>query len=61
MTCRPRRFWVGSFADRWNRDGVFPAVLQGDDELGFFIIDEREIARSRIQLERLKRLLENSL
>jgi hypothetical protein len=61
MTCRPRRFWVGSFADWCNRDGVFPAVLQGDDELGFFIIDEREIARSRIQLERLKRLLENSL
>jgi hypothetical protein len=35
VTCRPRRFWVGSFADWCNRDGVFPAVPQGDDELGF--------------------------
>jgi hypothetical protein len=51
---------VGSF-DWCNRDGVFPAVFQGDDELGFFVIDDREITRCRIQLERLKRLLENSL
>ena len=35
VTSPPRRFWVGSLADWCNRDGVFPAVPQGDDELGF--------------------------
>jgi hypothetical protein len=52
--------WGGSF-DWCNRDSVFPAILQGDDELGFFVIDDGEITRRGIQLERLKRLLENSL